>query len=233
MRTRIVIVPRHLIRRHWPHPEVYGESIVELENGMATDVYTDPKGRLYTQTNDERLIPYLLENKTREQRIILKSGRVTLKSVSRKDTDLIHGWFLTAPFRRAQCVENEIDVVCEYISHARTMNSDLFVISVRNHPVGLIGYTIIDHAGILGCDIHRHSDTTHEDVNEALKQLKDHVSERYELEKLVLRVFDHECFMQDALEKSMFERSECVPILIPTLTGHMRQTEYVAPIIRT
>jgi hypothetical protein len=229
MRTRIVIVPRHLIRRHWPHPELFGESVVELANGMGTDVYTDSKGRLFTQTNNERLIPYLLENKAREERVILKSGHVTLKSVSRKDADLIHAWYLFSPFRRAQSVDNELDIVHEYISHAKTINSDAFVISVRNHPVGLVRYTIIDHTGILDCAIYSLRDITHEDINDALERLKDHLTERYELETLLLHVFDYEWFMHDALKKSTFVKSEGLPLVIPTLRGFMKQIEYVYP----
>ena len=59
MKTRNMIVPRSMIKRHLIHPEPYGESIVELENGLVTDVYTDEDGTLFTNTNNKALILYL------------------------------------------------------------------------------------------------------------------------------------------------------------------------------
>ena len=53
----VFYVPRLLVKHHLPHPELYGETLVELLNGMITDCYTDEEnGRLFTITNDEELI---------------------------------------------------------------------------------------------------------------------------------------------------------------------------------
>lgn len=59
MKSIEIIVPRHLVIKYYLHPEPYGEYIVELVNGMWTDVYTNENGVLFTITNDETLITYL------------------------------------------------------------------------------------------------------------------------------------------------------------------------------
>lgn len=59
MKSIEIIVPRGLVAAYHEHPEEYGEAIVELINGMYTDVYTNEDGDLYTITNDQTLICYL------------------------------------------------------------------------------------------------------------------------------------------------------------------------------
>ncbi len=59
MKSIEIIVPKHLIDYHDPHPEPYGESIAVLKNGMYTDVYTNENGEYFTITNDEKLIQYI------------------------------------------------------------------------------------------------------------------------------------------------------------------------------
>jgi len=226
MKTRKMIVPRSIVKRHLPHPEFYGESIVELDNGLTTDVYTDLEGCLYTETNNEKLIKYLLSIKIKEEPTLIKAGHLLLKSISKGDAKQIHEWFLISPFRRAQSVENEIDIVYEYISHAKSMNSDSFIISSKNKPIGLMGYTIIDHAGILNCDIYHQSDISIDEINTLFEQLKNHLLERFNLNILLLHVFDFDGFMQEILEQSIFNKGEGLPILIPTLNGSMQQLVY-------
>ncbi|MDX9692243.1 MAG: hypothetical protein RBT45_07275 [Acholeplasmataceae bacterium] len=59
MRSIEIIVPKFLIKAYYPHPEPYGEKIVELLNGMVTDIYTRDNGEIFTITNDISLIKYL------------------------------------------------------------------------------------------------------------------------------------------------------------------------------
>lgn len=68
MRTKNIIVPRHLIDYFFPHPEPdpYGEVMVMLKNGMYTDVFTDDNGDLYTPTNDVALAKYLRKNRKKK-----------------------------------------------------------------------------------------------------------------------------------------------------------------------
>jgi hypothetical protein len=63
MKTRNVIVPKHLIVEWLAHPEPYGEAIVVLANGMWTDVYTLDNGIIITPTNDVELTKYLRKNR--------------------------------------------------------------------------------------------------------------------------------------------------------------------------
>jgi hypothetical protein len=226
MKTRKMIVPRRIIKRHLPHPEFYGESIVELDNGMTTDVYTDLEGCLYTETNNQKLIKYLSSITINEEPTLIKTNHLKLKSISRVDAKQIQEWFLISPFRRAQSVENEMDIVYEYISHAKSMYSDVFIISSNDKPIGLIGYTIIDQTGILNCDIYHQSDITTNEMNSIFDHLKKHLLDRCNLDRLLLHVFDFDGFMQEVIEQSMFTKREGLPILIPTLSGSMLQLVY-------
>lgn len=54
-------VPRRLIKKFYPHPEEYGDYVVDLVNGMYTDIYCCDDGNFITITNDTKLIMYLLE----------------------------------------------------------------------------------------------------------------------------------------------------------------------------
>ncbi|MBN3490119.1 hypothetical protein JV173_01190 [Acholeplasma equirhinis] len=58
-------VPSDLIVAFYPHPEPYGDNyfVVDLENGMYTDVF-EMENEFYTITNDTKLISYL--NKKRK-----------------------------------------------------------------------------------------------------------------------------------------------------------------------
>jgi len=55
-------VPRSIIKKFYPHPEEYGNYVVDLVNGMYTDVYCCENDDFITITNDSQLIMYLLED---------------------------------------------------------------------------------------------------------------------------------------------------------------------------
>jgi hypothetical protein len=227
MKTRKIIVPRSIVMKHLPHPEYYGESIVELANGMVTDVYTDLNGSLFTKTNNEKLICYLSTHQIKDEPTLIKADHLLLKSISIEDVIQIHEWFLISPFRKAQSVENEIDIVYEYVSHAKTINSDVFIASIKDKPFGLIGYSIINNVGILNYDVYNHSDITINEVSHPLEQIKNYLLERFNLNKLLLHVFEFDNFMQEILTQSTFRKGQDIPVLIPTLSGSMQQIEYV------
>lgn len=227
MKTRKIIVPRSIVLKHLPHPEYYGESIVELANGMATDVYTDLDGSLFTETNNEKLILYLLSHQIKDDLTLIKADHLLLKSISIEDVNQIHEWFLISPFRRAQSIKNEIDIVYEYISHAKTINSDVFIVSIKDKPFGLIGYSIIDHVGILNYDVYNHLDIITNEATRSLDLMKNYLIGRFNLHKLLLHVFEFDYFMHNILTQSVFRKSQDTPILIPTLSGSMKQIEYV------
>jgi RimJ/RimL family protein N-acetyltransferase len=227
MKTRKIIVPRSIIKKHFPHPEFFGESIVELANGMATDVYTDLDGSLFTKTNNEYLTHYLLSNQIVDKPMLMKSDHLLLKSISVQDANQIHEWFLISPFRRAQSVENEIDIVYEYISHAKTIYSDVLMISSKDIPVGLIGYSIIDNIGILSYEVYNHSIITINEAIHFLEQIKNHLLLEFNLHRLVIHVFEYDHFIQAILDQTSFRKNEDKVFLIPTLNGFMQQVEYV------
>ena len=62
MKSIKLVIPRMLVISFYQHPEPYGEFIVELENGMTTDVYKENNGSLYTLTNNDELISYVNNN---------------------------------------------------------------------------------------------------------------------------------------------------------------------------
>ena len=64
MKSIEIIVPRKLITEFYPHPELYGDFIVELKNGMITDVYYNEERDFITITGEEDLVDYLNHQET-------------------------------------------------------------------------------------------------------------------------------------------------------------------------
>ena len=64
MKSIEIKVPRNLIQKFYRHPEPYGEDafVVDLVNGMHTDVFKKTDGEFVTITNDEELVAYLMKN---------------------------------------------------------------------------------------------------------------------------------------------------------------------------
>ena len=92
MKSIEVVVPRMLIKHHLPHPETYGESLVELLNGMITDVYTNDNGDLFTMTNNTSLIEYLKQNSIEEAYYELKKQDVDLITIKQSNVELVLKW---------------------------------------------------------------------------------------------------------------------------------------------
>lgn len=61
MRNYEFKVPRKLIKKFYSHPEKYGDYVVDLKNGMYTDLYRYENGEFITITNDAKIIAYLTE----------------------------------------------------------------------------------------------------------------------------------------------------------------------------
>jgi hypothetical protein len=49
-----------IVKRFIPHPEENGYKSVELFNEMIIDVYKDEEGTLFSITNDDELIKYVV-----------------------------------------------------------------------------------------------------------------------------------------------------------------------------
>lgn len=101
------------------------------------------------------------------------------------------------------------------------------MIKNKDIPVGLIGYTIINRAGILSYEVYNHSIMTINEAVQSVEQIKNHLLLKFNLHSLVLHVFEYDQFVQTILDQSPFRKNEETLILIPTLSGSMQQVEYV------
>ena len=93
MKSIEVIVPRKLIVDFMQHPELYGDYIVELQNGMHTDVYYREEGDFITKTNDEELIHYLRNEENNPQEYIFRNGVFAFRNIFPEDGVLICSWY--------------------------------------------------------------------------------------------------------------------------------------------
>jgi hypothetical protein len=225
MEMKIVMVPKSLIMRHYPHPEFYGESIVELENGMTTDVFTDEEAMLYTQTNDLDLIDYLANSTTKDEPRLLSSHGITLTSLSIQDMNQIQEWFRISPMYRYEIIDECQDIIKQYISHTKTQLSDALMITSDYKNIGVIGFTVIDTIAILHCEIY-HDIVSTSIIDKIIMMMKDYLLRSYRIRKMLFPVFDFDYTIMESLKRSEFLRSDRDIIQIPTLTGHLYQIEY-------
>lgn len=74
MKSIEISVPRNLIRKLYPHPEPYGDGdyVVDLINGMYTDVFYREEGDFVTIINDKELISYLKKTSRNQESISLE-----------------------------------------------------------------------------------------------------------------------------------------------------------------
>jgi hypothetical protein len=94
MKSIQIIVPRNLIKKFYPHPEPYGDGdyVVDLINGMYTDVFYREEGDFITITNDKELISYLKKNKMKPREYFFRNGVFSLRHVANCDNELINVW---------------------------------------------------------------------------------------------------------------------------------------------
>ncbi len=59
-RSRHLHIPDEIIEAYLLHPETYGSALVSLDNGMITDIDKDDLGGVYSITNDDNLIGYVM-----------------------------------------------------------------------------------------------------------------------------------------------------------------------------
>ena len=226
MKTRNMMVPRCIVKQYLLHPEFYGESIVELNNGMVTDVYTDSKGFLFTITNDQDLIEYLLVQDTKEASIIIDFMPYSLKSIDRSDAPKIHEWFLISPLRRSNDIENDIEIVYEFISHAKSMDSNVFIFSKNTEDIGLIGFRIIDGTAFISCDVFNKVNISSIEISKHIKQFLGFLKSQFKLTVATISVFDFDLLLMEAISSSPFKEGIKSKHLAPTLSGYLIQYEY-------
>lgn len=94
MKSIEINVPRNLIKKFYPHPEPYGDGdyVVDLINGMYTDVFYGEEGDFITITNVKELISYLKKNQMKPREYFFRNGVFSLRHVADYDKDLIDEW---------------------------------------------------------------------------------------------------------------------------------------------
>jgi len=94
MKSYEVVVPRNLIKKFYLHPEDFGDGayVVDLINGMYTDVFYKENGDFITITNNKELISYLKSNESKPRDYFYKNGVFALRMIQSYDADLIKHW---------------------------------------------------------------------------------------------------------------------------------------------
>lgn len=94
MKSYEVIVPRVVIKRFYPHPEGYGDGayVVDLINGMYTDVFYREDGDFITITNDKELISYLKNTKCKDQEFLYRNGVFAFRTIKDDDEEIFKKW---------------------------------------------------------------------------------------------------------------------------------------------
>ena len=99
MKSIEIKVPRNLIQKFYPHPEPYGDGdyVVDLINGMYTDVFYREEGDFVTITNDSKLISYLKKNQVKSRDYFFRNGVYSLRLKEDIDNKNMEDWKLTTP----------------------------------------------------------------------------------------------------------------------------------------
>src|SRR5690554_4544903 len=99
MKSIEISVPRNLIKKFYPHPEPYGDGdyVVDLINGMYTDVFYREEGDFITITNDKELISFLKKNQMGPRDYFFRNGVYSLRHVADCDNFHIDEWKNISP----------------------------------------------------------------------------------------------------------------------------------------
>jgi hypothetical protein len=110
MKSIEINVPRNLIKKFYPHPELYGDGdyVVDLINGMYTDVFYREEGDFVTITDDKDLISFLKKNQMKSREYFFRNGVFSLRYVQDCDTEIIQDWNKNSP------ITVELDILEEH-----------------------------------------------------------------------------------------------------------------------
>ena len=99
MKSIEINVPRNLIKKFYRHPEPYGDGdyVVDLINGMYTDVFYREEGDFITITNDKDLISYLKKNQLKSREYFFRNGVFSLHHVADCDNEHNDEWKHISP----------------------------------------------------------------------------------------------------------------------------------------
>ena len=205
MKSIEVIVPRVLVKKHYPHPEFYGESIVELANGMETDVYTDEEGRLFTITGEIDLIEYLKQNQADDEVIRFEKNGLCIRSIKWDDVNTLFKWFNQITNYSYNELGLSLESVEVFVSHSISMNSHLFMISQNSIDVGIVSYSIFDDLAIVGLEIYLKEKISSLMVDKALNCIIEYLSSKIGTNIIETIIFDTDSYTEEILTRNGFK----------------------------
>jgi len=117
MKSIEINVPRNLIKKFYRHPEPYGDGdyVVDLVNGMYTDVFYREEGDFITITNDKDLISFLKKNKMKPREYFFRNGVFSLCHVQKYDKEIIQDWNKESPISVKLEIPKEHNLPSEFM----------------------------------------------------------------------------------------------------------------------
>ncbi|MDY0316142.1 MAG: hypothetical protein RBQ63_00040 [Acholeplasmatales bacterium] len=117
MKSIEIIVPRNLIKKFYLHPEPYGDGsyVIDLVNGMYTDVFYREEGDFITNTNDTELISYLKKNQMDPRGYFFRNGVFSFRLIENNDSDLFEEWNSISPIHIQMNISRRQNVPSEFI----------------------------------------------------------------------------------------------------------------------
>jgi hypothetical protein len=197
-----------LIKYHLPHPEVYGESVVELLNGMVTDVFTDENGDLTTETNNKKLIDYLKQNDIQDASYVFEDNSIRLRSINQSDSDFVLHWMNQKTDYSYNDIKYELEDIRVYISHAISNASHLFIIEKDNMPAGMAGYDTIDIKGIIDIKIYEKEIITKDYAATIINLLTEHIHKMHRVNGIYSVIFKDDQYSHQLYTKNRFCKDE-------------------------
>lgn len=160
MKSIEVIVPRRLIKKFYKHPEPYGDGayVVDLINGMYTDVFYREEGGFITVTNEKDLITYLKKHHAISSDHFFRNGVYSFKLINNIDKELLRKWDDISPIT----IELDIDEKHELPKE--------FILCFYWNEVGVIR---IDTANRLNLNVYEKDFISMLDISVVLDELKE------------------------------------------------------------
>ncbi len=211
-----MIVPRVLIKHHLPHPELYGESLVELLNGMVTDVFTVENGDLITETNNLKLIDYLNQNDIHEASYVLEKDGIRLRSINQSDLEIVLSWMNQKTNYSYNDIKYELEDIRLFISHAISNASHLFIIEKDNIPIGVAGYDTIDLSGIIDIKIYKKDIISNDYAATIINLLTEHIHKMHRVNEIYSVIFKDDQYSHQLYTKNGFFKDEEDSLELPT-----------------
>lgn len=202
MNTIKLIISKSLVERHYPHPELYGETIVALINGMTTDAYTNDQGQLVTETNNQELIQFLQNNVVADPDISLITNKIRLRTVKKTDVNQLLAWRNRPSYDEVTASKLIYEDVLIWIAHAITVQSHMFIIEYNQQPVGVAYYDVMNRKGFIDFNIYEKSyiDTIY--IDEALHCFLSWIKTKHVISHFYSLVFFDVIYTKDLFQRN-------------------------------